>query len=639
MFLPLVMRPLSAAIAVGDGDVRRLAESPVSIVRGPPGSYLAEGLAAAIQGWDRWQDCVWLRPADTRPAVLAAAVAGACLHRWAGRDPDPATGIGGPGADDPEVASRLDDVIRQGPRDAVVVLELGGHLSRGVGRLVDGLRPALTARGISLIAVTETHLPTAPWTARRNSVPAAGLVTARASLPGTLDGSGLDGTVLDRPRRDRLARLAGRRTAVVHDVLDAVDGWPGDAVVEAVDATAGAKALLDEVTAHLLDRSDPAQRAALAVCLAGGYWHPSLATVDVPPSALRPWVVPLEGQWGWLRPIWAGPLRRQLAGRDSRQGVPTPAPVPSGTAGTRRVAAASTRPPPARVSAPAGAAAASPGPTSATSSSAPRTAVLEVRLLGSFEVRVDGVPVTEWRGTRGRSVLRYLVARRRHACARDELLAEFWPDVAPAAARNRLQVAVSGLRRALARVCLANVIEYVDGEYRINPQLHLVVDVEQFEQRVASARTQERTGDVGQAAASCREAMRLYRGDFAADAPYEQWTQLPRESLRMTVGEALDRLSRIEYAARRFDACIATAHRMLDLDPCREDAHRLLMRCYAEQDRVYAALRQHELCIRVLRTTLQVSASRETTQLYHAIRAGSLSEPARIGRARAVDSA
>ncbi len=93
--------------------------------------------------------------------------------------------------------------------------------------------------------------------------------------------------------------------------------------------------------------------------------------------------------------------------------------------------------------------------------------------------------------------------------------------------------------------------------------------------------------------------------------------------MRLKLVDALDRLSRIELADGRIDDCIATAHRMLEIDPCREDAHRLLMRCYASQGRRYQALRQYEFCQRILRATIDVSPARDTTLLYHAIRSSS----------------
>jgi DNA-binding SARP family transcriptional activator len=58
------------------------------------------------------------------------------------------------------------------------------------------------------------------------------------------------------------------------------------------------------------------------------------------------------------------------------------------------------------------------------------------------------------------------------------LLDAFWPDVAPDVARNRLQAAVSGLRRTLRETTDLHVIEYADGGYRLNPELRVDTDVE-----------------------------------------------------------------------------------------------------------------------------------------------------------------
>jgi DNA-binding SARP family transcriptional activator len=220
-------------------------------------------------------------------------------------------------------------------------------------------------------------------------------------------------------------------------------------------------------------------------------------------------------------------------------------------------------------------------------------------------------------------VLRFLLSRPRHGCSRDELLAAFWPDVSPSTARNRLQVAVSGLRRALQEVTDLQVIEFADGGYRINPALLVDVDVERFEAALSTASRAQRNGDSDGTLAALQEAVGLYRGDFALDAPYEQWTLLPRESLRITYIDALDRVSRIQSAHGRLDDSITTGLRMLAVDPCREDAHRLLMRCYARQGRLYQALRQYDFCRRILQATLETEPAAETTRLYRAITDGS----------------
>jgi DNA-binding SARP family transcriptional activator len=562
VFLPPVLRPVAAAGPV-DPAVQRIAESPFSVVRGVPGSYVAERLAGVIDGWQRLGDCVWLRVADARPAALPASLAAACRHRWSG--PDGA-------AFRAEPAPRLATEIDAAPEGAVVVLELGGRWTAGVSRLMRTIRPVVTDRRLTVVVVAESRFGLVP-------VRGPDRIVSAADLLGRPEAEGL-------PDAGRLRRYAGRRVAVLHDVAAAARLWPEDVVGEALAGAVGLGSFLDRLNAVLVHRLTPDQRSALEVAMTTGYWHPQLGTSPVPAEQLRPWIVPLERQWGWLRPVWAPSLRREL----------TRTPVLA-------------RPAPVRTA---------PEPVP----SPPARGRLDARLLGTFEVRVDGTAVTRWHGQRGTSVLRYLLARRRHAVTRDELLEEFWPDVDACAARNRLQVAVSGLRRAFGGVTDLNVVEYARAGYRVNPELDVDVDVEAFERAVRAGTAAGHAGDREAARTAYRRAVALYRGDFAADAPFEQWTLLPRESLRLRLVDALDRLSRVELADDRVDDCIATAHRMLDLDPCREDAHRLLMRLYAAQGRPYLALRQYELCRRVLRTTVDAVPAPETTALFDAIRSG-----------------
>src|SRR5215813_7619150 len=588
MFLPPVLRPLAA-----DGPVnaaaQRIGEAPFSVVRGAHGSYVAERLAGVIDSWERLQDCVWLRARDRRPAELTQSLAAACRHRWSSRSGSDVRTAPGP---------RLSEEILAAPEGAVIVIELGGRVTTRIARLIKAIRPATTDRGVSVVVVAESrfHPPSgrAPdWVASASDL--------------------FDPHALDEYsciwNRARLLRYVGPRAAVVHDVLAAGQLWSQDVVAEALDASHGLPSFLDRLTAVLLDQLTLDQRSALEMALATGYWHPQMGTRPVAAEQLRPWLVPLERQWGWLRPIWASPLRRELARlAGSWQDVGTAQAV---HAATLPVAA------PGTLTAPAARTAAQRG-------------LLQARLLGPLEVRVDDAAVTSWNGQRGMSVLRYLLARRQYACSRDELLEEYWRDVPVDAARNRLQVAISGLRRAFRDVTALNVVEYADGRYRINQELKVEVDVELFGRGLRAAGAAERSGDREGARTAYHEAVALYRGDFAADAPFEQWTLLPRESLRIKLLDALDRLSRLELADRRIDDCIATAHRMLDVDPCREDAHRLLMRCYAAQGRIYQALRQYEFCSRILRATVDADPAPDTTRLYRAIRYNSAQELAGI---------
>ena len=562
MYLPPVLRPLAVDGPITPA-VQRIAEAPFTVVRGVPGSYAAERLAGVVDSWQRWNDCVWLRAHDIRSTDLPHALAAACKHRWS------------PGA---PLRRGLGEELEAAPEGAVIVLELGTRVTPRIARLVKAIRPVITGRGLRMVVVAESRLHPPLVGGPDCVVPATDLV---------------DSAALERhSSAPRLLTYAGRHPAVLDDVLAAARLWSPDSVDEALKSSYGLPSLLGRLTATLVGQLTPEQRSALQVALTVGYWHPQMGTRPVATEQLRPWLVPMEQQWGWLRPIWVAPLRRELTSARPRRVGKTPElpAIPATQAPTRQ-------------------------------------GILQARLLGSLEVRVDGSPVTSWNGQKGTSVLRYLLYRRQHACSRDELLEEFWTDVPAAAARNRLQVAISGLRRAFLDVTALNVVEYADGGYRINPELLVEVDVETFERDLRAAAAADRTNVPDEARTAYQQAIALYRDDFATDAPFEQWTLLPRESLRIKLVDALDRLSHIALTDRRTDDCIATAHRMLDVDPCREDAHRLLMRCYAAQGRTYQALRQYEFCTRILQARIDASPAPDTIKLYDAIRSSSALEP------------
>ncbi len=244
-----------------------------------------------------------------------------------------------------------------------------------------------------------------------------------------------------------------------------------------------------------------------------------------------------------------------------------------------------------------------------------------VRLLGSFEFSIDGVTVTDWAGARGRSVLKYLLVHRGRPVRKETLMETFWPGADPDASRNRLNVALSSLRRSL-RPAVGDmpVVLHHEGAYRLNPALGIWIDVEAFEQRAAVGVKLHRAGDVTAASVALRDAVDLYRGSFVEDDLFEEWMSPPRERLRVLFLDLLDRLGDIAFTQGNYDMCIDVGRKILADDSCREDTHRRLMRCYGRQGRPHLALRQYHACVSSLRSELAVDPSTETVALYEDIR-------------------
>ncbi|HEX4814603.1 MAG TPA: BTAD domain-containing putative transcriptional regulator [Nonomuraea sp.] len=245
---------------------------------------------------------------------------------------------------------------------------------------------------------------------------------------------------------------------------------------------------------------------------------------------------------------------------------------------------------------------------------------LAIHLLGPLHVSIDDRQVSGWPGGLCRSLLAYIVTHREPWPRREALMDVFWPKADATAARNSLNVAIHGIRRVLRTVTDLPVIVLCEGAYRVHPAIRLWIDVEPFEQAVESGRRFERDGRPDEAARSYEVAVELYRGNFLDDAPYEDWPAVLRERLRLADLEALDRLSSLHFLFGRYPAAADLCRRIIDLDPCREDAHRRLMRCYSRQSLPHLALLQYRACVRVLAGELGVTPAPETTALHERIR-------------------
>jgi DNA-binding SARP family transcriptional activator len=164
------------------------------------------------------------------------------------------------------------------------------------------------------------------------------------------------------------------------------------------------------------------------------------------------------------------------------------------------------------------------------------------------------------------------------------------------------------------------VVVFQDGAYRLAPGLRLWVDVAEFERGAEAGRRLEQAGAQAAAIAEYERAATLYRDDFVADEPYEEWPVLARERLRLEHLDLLDRLSRLLFDQGRYAACVAVCRRIIELDACREDAHRRLIRCYSRQGHPHLALRQYLVCAARLRAELDVDPAPATVRLQEAVR-------------------
>jgi len=255
---------------------------------------------------------------------------------------------------------------------------------------------------------------------------------------------------------------------------------------------------------------------------------------------------------------------------------------------------------------------------------------LDIQLLGTFEISLDGKPLTGFATDKARALLAYLALENAHPQRRDTLATLLWPDQPENKARQSLRQTLLYLRQALSEddQCAVPFL-FIDREtVQLNPASDYRADVVEFQTLHTTCQ-----GHHHHRVERCLSCMRrlermaeLYRGEFlehffVGDSTlFEEWATLKREWLHREVIETLFTLT--DYYTRRGDLAHArqAAWRQVELEPWREEAHRQLMRLLALEGERSAALTQYETCRRILAQELGVEPMIETTALFEAIK-------------------
>ena len=126
---------------------------------------------------------------------------------------------------------------------------------------------------------------------------------------------------------------------------------------------------------------------------------------------------------------------------------------------------------------------------------------LKLRLLGSFEVMLHNVRLTNFGSRKAQALLFYLVMKDTPV-ARDTLVALLWPEMTERAAKNNLRTTLAALNRQMAPY-----LDVTTSEIAFKRHLPYVLDVETFRSAVNAAIS-------AQDLVALRSAVGGYRGEF-----------------------------------------------------------------------------------------------------------------------------
>lgn len=233
--------------------------------------------------------------------------------------------------------------------------------------------------------------------------------------------------------------------------------------------------------------------------------------------------------------------------------------------------------------------------------------MLEIRLLGQFEIQIDGQPVA-LASRQAQALLAYLLLPpgRRHR--RERVAGVLWPDVEETKARARLRYALWQLRRVLG----PDLIQADKIEISCQPESEYWLDTAILERNAEKPRVTD--GLVADVA--------VYAGDLLPGF-YEEWVATERAHLRAVYEQKMEvALSRL-LGERRYTETVELSERWLGTGQPPEKAYRALMAGHALMGDVAAAVKSYQRCVQMLDEELGLEPSSETGALYSLIAAGS----------------
>lgn len=232
--------------------------------------------------------------------------------------------------------------------------------------------------------------------------------------------------------------------------------------------------------------------------------------------------------------------------------------------------------------------------------------MLEFRLLGQFDIRLDSKPV-EIPSRPAQSLLAYLLLAPRASHRREKLAGLLWPDSTDANARGYLRKALWQIRRSLPPTEDGNpeLISADDISIAIDPDTNYWFDAEALQAVMPSSVSTDELID----------AVSLYQGELLPGF-YEDWVALERVRLRSEFEQKMNMLLFRLLQGEQWDRTIHWGERWIAQGEAPEPAYRALMIAHAGEGDMARLADTYERCVRALDEELGIQPSRQTDELY-----------------------
>jgi LuxR family maltose regulon positive regulatory protein len=245
---------------------------------------------------------------------------------------------------------------------------------------------------------------------------------------------------------------------------------------------------------------------------------------------------------------------------------------------------------------------------------------LTVNTLGFVEIYRDRsrpFATDAWTTKRARDIFCYIATSKHRRVEKDVLIDTFWGEDELSTIEKNFHPTISHIRKALnsRQAFKQNFLIFRDGTYQLNPELSVLIDTEEFEKYISAAEKAKREKDNAALQFNLEAAHELYRGEFMSGV-YDAWAEERRHYFFEQYARVLNALAKLAFGERHWSKAIKFAGDILQADPYREDAHRLLMKTYAMQGKRASIIEQFEGLAALLKKDLGIEPAPETRKVY-----------------------
>lgn len=241
--------------------------------------------------------------------------------------------------------------------------------------------------------------------------------------------------------------------------------------------------------------------------------------------------------------------------------------------------------------------------------------MLEVRLLGQFDVRRDSVTPIAIPSRPAQSLLAFLLLNPAIEHRREKLAGLLWSDATEKNARSNLRHALWQLRDAIelkrTRAHAAAYLLVDDISIAFNAKSEYWLDVSVLQ---AAGRENASADDL-------INAVHLYAGELLPGF-YDDWVVPERERLRSVFEQRMAQLLERLRDEQRWAEVLEEAERWIALGQSPEAAYRALMIAHSQVGEMSQVAAVYQRCVQALRNDVGVEPSEQTRLLFEQLKTG-----------------